>query len=413
MPAPGAFEASTPAEAQTKPWRVSAITSGGRDADDARRTRAGSPRPGAGRASPASSRARSRRLDLVEPHDAALGLRDDLLRDDDDVAVLEPAGASAASASSAPRSSPSSTSGRPSSGMTRMLASREAGDADAGVRLVAPVHVHDHGGHPLERARARERAGVERAAGDEPAGELERELLRARRRRRRRARPRPAARLGERSRRRASAGRRRPARRAVLRSARRATSASGVGLHAVRRRSASSRATERSGVAPIASRSSRGGVERRLGLRRRARRGRRRGRRRRSSRPSTPSGRGRLARAVGVARADHDLVARRDEPLRERAAEAARAAEDRDLHAARPRARPRRAGARASASVISVRVTTRRTASSAGRRRPRRRRARRSAPRSRPRRARASCRRRAARASGRRGPSPRGRRRAG
>ena len=28
--APGAFEASTPAEAQTKPWRVSAMTSGGR-----------------------------------------------------------------------------------------------------------------------------------------------------------------------------------------------------------------------------------------------------------------------------------------------------------------------------------------------------------------------------------------------
>ena len=34
-----------------------------------------------------------RRLDLVQPDDAALGLRDDLLRDDDDVAVLEPAGA--------------------------------------------------------------------------------------------------------------------------------------------------------------------------------------------------------------------------------------------------------------------------------------------------------------------------------
>ena len=32
----GAFDASTPADAQTKPWRVSAITSGGRDADDPR-----------------------------------------------------------------------------------------------------------------------------------------------------------------------------------------------------------------------------------------------------------------------------------------------------------------------------------------------------------------------------------------
>ena len=33
------------------------------------------------------------RLDLVQPHNASLGLRDDLLGDDDDVGVLEPAGA--------------------------------------------------------------------------------------------------------------------------------------------------------------------------------------------------------------------------------------------------------------------------------------------------------------------------------
>ena len=33
------------------------------------------------------------RLDLVHPHDASLGLRDDLLGDDDDVGVLEPTGA--------------------------------------------------------------------------------------------------------------------------------------------------------------------------------------------------------------------------------------------------------------------------------------------------------------------------------
>ena len=54
----------------------------------------------------------------------------------------------------------------------------DAGDAHAGVRLVAPVQVDDHRRHPLERARARERAGVERAAADELAGELERQLLR-------------------------------------------------------------------------------------------------------------------------------------------------------------------------------------------------------------------------------------------
>ena len=31
-------------------------------------------------------------LDLVHPHNASLGLRDDLLGDDDDVGILEPAG---------------------------------------------------------------------------------------------------------------------------------------------------------------------------------------------------------------------------------------------------------------------------------------------------------------------------------
>ena len=77
----------------------------------------------------------------------------------------------------APRSSPSSSSGMPPSPMTRTsagapslcrfttksrVASVDAGDAKAGVRLVALVHVHDHGGHALEGARARERAGIDR-----------------------------------------------------------------------------------------------------------------------------------------------------------------------------------------------------------------------------------------------------------
>ena len=43
-----------------------------------------------GSRSPASSRARSDGSMLVEPHHAPLRLRDDLLRDDDDVGVLEP-----------------------------------------------------------------------------------------------------------------------------------------------------------------------------------------------------------------------------------------------------------------------------------------------------------------------------------
>ena len=91
VPGPFAFEASTPAEAQTKPCRVRAITSGGRErttSADSRRitsTCRGSP------SSPASSTARGGRLDLVEPDDPALDLRDRLLGDDDDVARLEPA----------------------------------------------------------------------------------------------------------------------------------------------------------------------------------------------------------------------------------------------------------------------------------------------------------------------------------
>ena len=43
--------------------------------------------------------------------------------------------------------------------------------------LVVLVEVDDHGRHPLERTRARERTGVERAARDHLGGELEREPL--------------------------------------------------------------------------------------------------------------------------------------------------------------------------------------------------------------------------------------------
>ena len=88
VPGSGALEASTPAEAQTNPWRVSAITSGGRE----RTTRTASPRiTSRWRAScPARELDRcGRRLDVVEADDAPLRLRHDLLRDDDDVGVLE------------------------------------------------------------------------------------------------------------------------------------------------------------------------------------------------------------------------------------------------------------------------------------------------------------------------------------
>ena len=93
MSGPFAFDASTPADAQTKPWRVSAMTSGGRVSHDLARSRARITSIRRGSSSPASSRARSRRLDPVEVDDAAFHLRDRLLRDDDDVVAREPAGA--------------------------------------------------------------------------------------------------------------------------------------------------------------------------------------------------------------------------------------------------------------------------------------------------------------------------------
>ena len=83
VPGSGAFEWSTPAEAQTKPCRVSAITSGGR----ARTIRAVSRRIDldlrAGRSLAGELARPVGRLDVVERDDAALGLRDRLLRDDD------------------------------------------------------------------------------------------------------------------------------------------------------------------------------------------------------------------------------------------------------------------------------------------------------------------------------------------
>ena len=119
-----------------------------------------------------------RRLDLVEANDATLDLRDRLLGHDDDVAVprarrrarrhrpaagrdrLPPrARECPAGRSPAPRARPDLC----VDSTQRPRGSVDAGDAEAGVRLVALVHVHDHGRHALERPRARERPGVDRA----------------------------------------------------------------------------------------------------------------------------------------------------------------------------------------------------------------------------------------------------------
>ena len=88
MSGSGAFDASTPADAHTNPWCVSG--------DHERRARAHDARGLAEDhlqvtrvVSGGELDGRGRRLDFVEAHDSPLGLRDDLLGDHDDVAVLE------------------------------------------------------------------------------------------------------------------------------------------------------------------------------------------------------------------------------------------------------------------------------------------------------------------------------------
>ena len=120
-PGPFAFEASTPAEAQTNPWRVSAMTSGGRGRGRPLGSRGGSPRSAADRRRAASSRARSDGSTSVEmrrrdPRPS----RPPSARRRRRRPSSKPARALRAAATrSAPRSSPSSSSGIPRSGMTR------------------------------------------------------------------------------------------------------------------------------------------------------------------------------------------------------------------------------------------------------------------------------------------------------
>ena len=159
----GAFEASTPAEAQTKPWRVSAITSGGR----ARTMRAASrritsmlarvgagrelerllararPRRGARRGPRPSRRPSARRRARRRPR-APHASRDQR----GEVVAL-------ARSPAAPRPAMIESHGRPVS-------------AEARVDAELLVHVQDHRRHALERAGVRERADVDRAAADEP-----------------------------------------------------------------------------------------------------------------------------------------------------------------------------------------------------------------------------------------------------
>ena len=345
-------------------------------------------------------------------HDAPLGLRDRLLRDDDDVAVLELAPRSAISARRGRRPPRSPAGPRPA----RTVSITEAGDADAGVRLVAPVDVDDHRRHALERAGVRERAGVERAARRRGGRRARARAPSRRRRRRRRARPRRAARAGEVRRPRAvqPGGDRRGDERRRPRSASERASASG---HARRLgRSAARSRRESTGVSPIASASSRAVSSAASDFVASTTR----------STPRTASSFAppsdaelapRSARPLGVARADHDLVAR----ARSRSASARPKLPVPPTIATLIAAPPPlerglgHAGAARSASPISVRVTIGRTPASSSLVRVRLVDHERvdQALRSSRRRAPASCRPPAAPASGRPAPSPRGRRSAG
>src|SRR5947207_3287668 len=90
--------------------------------------------------------------------------------------------ATAAPVSSRKRSRRRAADASGSSGSKTTVSASGAFEAStpAGPSAVLLVDVQDHGGHRLERPRVCERAGVDRTAGDELGGELERRLLRAR-----------------------------------------------------------------------------------------------------------------------------------------------------------------------------------------------------------------------------------------
>ena len=201
------------------------------------------------------------------------------------------------------------------------------------MRLVPLVHVHDHGRHALERACARERAGVDRPARDELVRELQREplgvgvvaadervLVRRRVRERRRSE-------------RVQAGDDRRVE-LVLSPLRRPSDASPSGFtpSGAEGELGGDREDGRSAdrLAQL-----RGRCRPRPRPSPRARRGRLRGRRSRSWRPVAPDGSSAASSArSGIPRADDDVRAGLDQADRNSLAEAARSADDGDLHAA-------------------------------------------------------------------------------
>ena len=114
-----------------------------------------------------------RGLDVVQSHDSPFDLRDRLLRDDEDVSVLE----LRALGDEARQVVSFAQLGEPLDGRDREGGHRPT-ISETGVAAVAAIEVDDHGRHALERAGARERARVQGATRDERRRELERERLR-------------------------------------------------------------------------------------------------------------------------------------------------------------------------------------------------------------------------------------------
>ena len=355
------FEWSTPAEAQTKPCRVSAMTRPPSEADDRAPSRARITSSWREVGLRAGELARPLGgLDLREGDDTALGLRDGLLGDDDDVAVAQRDGARDERREVGARRDL----GQPLDRQDLDHAFGMPVTRDAGVGAVAAVQVDDHRGQALERAGAR-RAGPRRARDPRralPASASASSFATG-------SSPQTSASSSGRGRDevgapRSSGARRRRARRrrAWIRSASEVRSGSGRTPSAA---NTSSLATESSGVEPSAPPISRAVSSAASALTA-------------STARSTPWTASSFDRALDtgpelgrrrprpgrVARADHDLVLpERDKPAGERPTEAAGPAEDRDPHAtvaaASSTAWARRRRARS--STISVRAITART----------------------------------------------------
>ncbi len=115
---PGVFDASTPAEAQTKPCRVSAITSGGRERTTSRLSRRITSARRASPSSPASSIARADGSTSASRTTRPSTFETAFWATTTTSPSCSPPAAPAAAWSRRPRSSPSTSSGSPSSGMT-------------------------------------------------------------------------------------------------------------------------------------------------------------------------------------------------------------------------------------------------------------------------------------------------------